>query len=301
MWCWSKRRRLEKNRTHTLSTIAGERSLFEPMLQRAQITGMAISTFPEATLSRLAMYEAQAKVATTKIELEGLEGDAEEQGQLRAYLCPNSEVAAEGVLNIDLMEEWGVPPEQTNSLRKRIEPALTGTDYDTARGALRKIFEESDSWSDYVDDHYRTMRSATILLLGAIVLLSASAIVLFHWPSGVLFGFLLAGAAGGCASVIVWAPRPLVTPSKELDAYKQRIFGRVGIAIVTGLIGTALLGWGWVPLSVRGDTFSDVLNACTAVPPTSCSHLRILILLGVSMIFGFSERALSRFEEKFVR
>ncbi len=120
MWCWSKRRRLEKKRTQTLSTIAGERSLFEPMLQRAQITGMAISTFPEATLSRLAMYEAQAKVATTKIELEGLEGDAEEQGQLRAYLCPNSEVAAEGVLNIDLMEEWGVPPEQTNSLRKRI-------------------------------------------------------------------------------------------------------------------------------------------------------------------------------------
>jgi len=299
--CWRKDRGLEKKRTEILSTIAGERRLFETMIKRAHAHGMTIPGIAAGVLSQLATYDTQAQAATDKRQLDGLEEDAQEQGQLRAYICPGPEVLAEGLLEMDLIEEWGVPLETIKTLRKTVEPDLNSTNADVARGALRKIFEESDSWSDYVDEHYSAMRCSTILLLLAIVLLSASAIVLFRWPSLVLFGFLFAGAAGGCASVIVWVPRTSIALSKELDAYKQRIFGRIGIAIVTSVIGTALLGWGWVPVSIHGETFSDVMNACTAVPPTACSQLRILILLGVSMLFGFSERALSRFEEKFVR
>src|SRR3989442_308068 len=201
---------------------------------------------------------------------------------------------------MDLIEEWGVPRELISRLRKTVEQKLTGTDPDVARGALRTIFEESDSWSDYVEDYSRTMFRSTIALLAAIAVLSSLAILSFHWPSGVLWGFMFAGAAGGCASVIVWAPRLSVTPSHELEDYRRRIFGRIGIAIATSLIGTALLGWGVVHMSIQGQSFSDILNVCTEMPNTSCTKVRILILLGVSMVFGLSERALSRLEEQFV-
>jgi len=295
------RRRLEKTRSETLTAIAVERSLFETMIQRAHASGLAIPDIAEGALVQLTTYETQAKTATDRDELERLEVRAIHQGELRAYICPGSEIKAEALLEIDLMEEWGVPPESMRAFRKAVEPGLASADVAVARGALRKVFEECDSWSDYVDEHYRTMRSSTVSLLVAIFLLTVCAIQLSRWPSGVLVACLFAGAAGGCASTIVWAPRLALTPSKELDSYKQRIFGRVGIAIATSFIGTAFLGWGLLPVSIQDETFSDIVNLCTAVPTTSCSGLRILILLGVSMAFGFSERALSRFADKLIR
>jgi len=299
MWCWSMWR-LNKKREETLSTITGERSIFETMMQRARIGGMATPGFAVDVLARFGRYESRAMEVSTNTELDDLADDAQRQGQLRAYLCPDSEVAAEGLLGIDLMEEWGVPREQVSRLRSRVEEQLNGGDAAIARGALRAVFEESDSWSDYVEDYGRKMFRWTMTLLAAIALSSLLAIWLFHKPGWILPGILLAGLAGGCASVIVWAPRLSIAPSGEFEDYQRRIFGRLGIAIATSLIGGALLAWGLVPVSIRGESFSDLLTACTTVPISSCSDMTILVLLGVSMLLGFSERALSRLEERLI-
>jgi hypothetical protein len=58
---------------------------------------------------RLAEIEQLANNETDVDELESLSGDAEQQGQLRAYICPRAEISIEGSMSIDRMEEWKVP------------------------------------------------------------------------------------------------------------------------------------------------------------------------------------------------
>jgi hypothetical protein len=89
-----------------------------------------------------------------------------------------------------------------------------------------------------------------------------------------------------------------VSLSGELDAYGRRILSRVGTGVGASVIGCALLGWGILPISVQNQTFADLLNACTASPAPSCSALKTVILLGIPMLFGFSERALTSFDQR---
>jgi hypothetical protein len=129
-----------------------------------------------------------------------------------------------------------------------------------------------------------------VLLLGAIYSLRFRPEFL---PLAV--SILLAGAAGSCVSVLTKMPVLEVSLSGELDAYERRILSRVGVGVIASLIGSGLLGWGLISFSIRGQTFTDVLSACSAAP---CTGPNTLILLAVSMLFGFSERALTWFERK---
>jgi hypothetical protein len=111
-------------------------------------------------------------------------------------------------------------------------------------------------------------------------------------------GLLCAGATGSCVSVMAKMPLLDLKLSPELDAYERRILSRLGVGVIASLIGCALLGWGLFPISFQGQTFADILNVCTASPPTSCTDIKTLILLCVPMLFSFSERALTSFEQQ---
>jgi hypothetical protein len=142
------------------------------------------------------------------------------------------------------------------------------------------------------------MKSYTRWLFGATIVLPVLAILAFHCPLTFLGGLLCAGAAGSCVSVMAKMPLLDVSLSGELEAYSRRILSRIGVGVIASLIGCALLGWGLLPISIQNQTFADLLNTCTASPTTSCTELKTLILLGVPMLFGFSERALTSFELK---
>jgi hypothetical protein len=180
-------------------------------------------------------------------------------------------------------------------LRKK----LADTNPEAARGALRALFEEKDSWADYTNDYEDTMRSYTHWLFGAAIILPLLAVVVFHfasWFSPLLFfGLLCAGAAGSCVSVMAKLPALDVSLSSELDAYGRRILIRIGIGVVASLIGGAFLGW--FPISIQNQTFADALNAC-ATSPATCAGIKSLTLLGVPMLLGFSERTLTSFEQR---
>ena len=64
------------------------------------------------------------------------------------------------------------------------------------------------------------------------------------------------------------------------------------------LIGCGLRQWGVLPISLQNQTFTDVLNACISSPSSSGISIRILIVLAVAMLVGFSERALTSFEPR---
>jgi hypothetical protein len=294
-------KKLEKRRKATLSGIRAERLAFETMVQRAQIAGDAPDEmFLKTVRDRLTEIEQRADREEDIDELDNLVEDAERQGQLRAYICPRTEICDQGTLAIDLIQEWNVPKTVISKLRDSLGQKLqrADTDLESARSALRALFEESDSWRSYTGDYEDSMKSYTLRLFVATIVLPVLAILAFQWPLTFLGGLLCAGAAGSCVSVMAKMPLLDVSLSGELDAYGRRILSRIGVGVIASLIGCALLGWGVLLISIQNQTFADLLNACTASATMSCTGLRTLILLGVPMLFGFSERALASFEQR---
>jgi hypothetical protein len=105
-----RRKKLETRQKEVLSDIRGERANFEVMVQRAQRAGDTIDDiFLTDVLRRLGEIEQRANQATSIEELDGLIEDAEQQGQLRAYICPLAEIQDEGKLLVNVMHEWAVP------------------------------------------------------------------------------------------------------------------------------------------------------------------------------------------------
>jgi hypothetical protein len=253
-------------------------------------------------LQRLVEMEESATQATATSDLEDLKEDAEEQGHFGAYFCPATEIQDEGELVIDLIEGWGVPKTEIRKLREVLGKKLQNADTnpEAARGALRALFVERDSWADYTDDYEDAMQGYTRWLFGATIALSSLAVIAFHFAVRFLpllfFGLLFAGAAGSCVSVMAKMPALDVSLSGEIDAYGRRVLSRIGIGVVASLIGCASLAWGIFPISIQNQTFADALNACTS--PATCTPIKTLILLGVPMLLGFSERTLTSFERR---
>jgi hypothetical protein len=294
-------RRLEKRRTAALSAIGAARLSIEAMTQRPRSAQDTLDeVFVRTVLDRVVAIEERAKQASDTDDLDDLVEVAEQQGQLRAYICPVGEIANEGGLAMNEMEEWNIPKAIIAKLRQNLGEKLpnAGTDPLYARGALRALYDEYDSWARYTSDYEEDMQRFTRWLFAAATALPLLAILAFHWTPTFLVGLVAAGAAGSCASVMTRMPLLDVSLSGELAAYGRRILSRVGVGIVASLIGCALLGWGLFPISIQNQTFADVLNACWAACSASqCTTLKLLVALGVPMLFGFSERALTSFEQ----
>lgn len=265
-------------------------------MSRAVLAGPVPTEFVEKTRASLLCLHERAVAATTREELALLEENAESYAQHRAYLCPLLEIETAGYLAIDLIAEWGVPTSIVTNLReKRLGPKLADKDPAVARGALRDVFEEFDSWSQFEEEHEDLMRLHTRILTALVVGCVLVAPVAFRTPWAVPFGIFLAGVAGGCVSVLS-RPRPL-TVSSELAVYRRQIYARICTGLAASLIGCALLAWGVLAISFQNQTFGDVLAACGS--GESCTAANIVILTGVPMLLGFSEQALTSFEGLF--
>jgi hypothetical protein len=307
-WWWlrHKKWKLEKRREETLSAIRLQRSLLEAMAQRTRSNNDSFNDeYLKERLQRLAQIESCAGQATDTRHLDDLTTFAEQQGQLRAYICPVAEIEHEGTMLIELMEEWGVPKAAIEKLRKSHIETLKKAETNPldARGALRSLFEEKDSWEDYIDDYEDTMAFHTRWLFAGAIALPVLAVGCFHyafcWSPLLYLGLLFAGAAGSCVSVLAkMPPLDVALLSAELEAYVRRILRRIAVGVGASLIGCALLGWGVIPISLQNQTFADALNTSLEPLGASASGIKILILLGVPMLLGFSEQALSSFEQR---
>ncbi len=293
MFRQNKEKELDERRTEVLSFIRAEQWRFEKMQLRAQMAGDEVSVFLASIPEHLREFEQKATLATSVADLDDLENIAEGQGRFRAYLCPRAEIKVEGTLAFNQMEEWNVPKSAMTKLRLSLGETLERADTDpcAARGALLAIFLELDAWADYTSQYEDTMQrfSRWWLFCPAVGALILSIFGSLHpqWFPLVLT-ILLAGAAGSCVSVLMKLPVLEVSLAHELDSYERRILSRVGVGMIASLIGSGLLGWGLLPFSLQGQTFGDVLNACSS----SCTGPHSMILLAIPLLFGFSERAL---------
>jgi len=290
-----RQRKVEARRKEALSEIREQQVSYETMVRRARFNGSVPNEEVNNILSRFEIIDEKATKAVTQEELDDLVEEAESLAQMRAYLCPPAEILAEGQLSIDMMEEWGIPRTILTNLRELLYPSLKNTtDPKVARSALQAAFKEKDSWWGYTEYYHDQMKKYARILLVAIGVLSLLAIfILFLFPEVAVFGVFVSGASGSCVSVI--AKLPGMSLSGEFEVYQRRIFSRIGTGVAASMIGCALLGWGLLPISIQNQTFGDVLNACSGAT-SSCTGVKILILLGIPMLFGFSERALTSFE-----
>jgi len=295
--------KLEKRRVRALRFIDNERLLVEEMVQRPRLAADPFTQEDKDLFDKVILctkeIEGRAKSEPDFDRLGDLMDDAETHGQYRAYFCPAGDVLREGESVISIVTtEWGLPKSVADDLG-RIRGDLEKSPAE-ARAALHFLFAERDSWDDYTTDYEDTMETFTFVLFGLTFLPLVSA-VCFRYAFHPHFRFLLvlgvlgAGIAGSSVSIMRRMPEFEVRLSNELNAYLRRILSRMGIGIAASLIGSALLGWGVLPVSIQGQTFTDAVRACTT---SICSGVDMLLLLGVPMLLGFSERALTAIEER---
>jgi hypothetical protein len=302
-WWWNRAAwKLDKRKARALTYIEGERLLIEEMVQRPrEVNDPLNQALFDTVIRRLEEIAQSAKSENDFDRLGTLMDDAETHGgQYRAYFCPAGDVQREGELIISIITtEWGLPKSVTEDLRKNA--AALNKSPAEARAALHHLFSERDSWDDYTNDYEDTMRSYTRVLFMLTVGLPVLSAFCFryafhsHFRWLLVLGVVAAGVAGSSVSIMRKMPEFDVKLSNELDAYRRRIMSRMGVGIAASLIGSALLGWGVLPVSIQGQTFTDAVRACTT---SICSGIHMLLLLGVPMVLGFSERALTAIEER---
>lgn len=298
------KRKIEKRRKATLQKIHFEQQEIEEMAQRAvacrEKVDEALLSDIRAKLADIALRAVSPEITAT--QLEELEGDAAYQGQLSAYLCPQREIATEGSLCLDEFGEWNVPKAVITRLRATLLAKILQADknVDVARSALRALFEEYESWDRYTSDYEDTMERTALWLLAGILIALPAAILLMKWPLWYPAPILLAGLSGSFISILSRMPVIEVAYAGELVSYVRRVAVRVAAGVGAALIGSALLSWGLLPVAIHGISYTDVMIACTHTTG-SCGGAQLLIFLAVPLLFGFSERALARFESKIVR
>jgi hypothetical protein len=299
----SKQTKLEKQRQNTLSGIQTERWMLISMLTRAEVAGEPPNAEELMTepLTRLKALEERAKNTTKIDDFDDIDAEAEEWGTFKAYICPVTEIEHEGNVSINLMEEWAVPKSRVEWMRTSLGSRLTDSNPQSARGALKMILMEENSWSDYTNEYEDTMKGYTYWLSGATGVLIVLAFVGLRYrlivPPLTFLGMLLcSGAAGSCVSVILKLPLLDVSLSGELEAYGRRILSRVVTGTVASLVGCSLFAV--LMVSVQNLAFADVITVCTSQDVASCTIVKQLILLTLPILLGFSERTLTSVERK---
>ena len=297
---------LEKTRVEALSAIAGNRLRVQLMAQRPRggESDKLNTALMADILKRFDEIEAGTRTATDVVQLSDFISDGDSQEVASAYLCPAKEVYDEGNRSIDNLNVWGIPKASVGRLRdlvgKRLENAATAPD--EGRSALRSVLIEVDEWSAYMDEYEDKMKNYAHRLFGAVVVLLLAAGVSMHYapyvPPLLWLGLFLSGGAGSCVSVLAKMPGLVVSDAGERDIYGRRIWSRLAVGTTGSLIGCALLAWGVFPIAVKGLTFTDALDACTAFPIPSGVAIKTLIVIGMAMLLGWSERTLTSFEER---
>jgi uncharacterized membrane protein YeaQ/YmgE (transglycosylase-associated protein family) len=82
--------------------------------------------------------------------------------------------------------------------------------------------------------------------------------------------------------------------SRKPNAYGTGVLARIATGLIGTVVGSALLAW--VPLSIENKSFGEIVSACTTA--NSCTAVKMLILIGIPTLLGFSERTLPFFEQR---
>jgi hypothetical protein len=317
--------------------VRNSRASFEEVIVRASAANAPVPADVIASVRKrfdaldqeLDALEERAMIKEGDARLLALIDRAEELERLRAYMVPKEEILIEGMSRMSDMTGWAVPPAVLDQLSREVVPQLRSMNLVEARGALRSLYEVYDYWDWWVEDHSRSMRLASRAMLGFLVVFVTLSVFLLHYGH-IYSGIFCAGTSGAILSVL--AKLPPVLSYGAANAYYHRITSRVGVGIAASMIGMGLLAADMISLQMPGNLTiakmmegkdrlcetSEVKPAATAgaadAPAADAaaaskapgcapddhrlSRRAVLLLMALAMLFGFSERALSTFEDK---
>lgn len=315
----------KSSKAEAVTKVRGSRASFEEVVVRATAAGADLPTaLIDIVRKRFDALEQEIanlddkEIKDGEARMNVLVDRAEDLERLRAYVMPREELLIEGQSRLSDMNNWAVPQTVIDQLNREVVPQLRGMNVVEARGALRSLYEVYDYWDWWVEEHARSMQLAAKVMLGLLVAFVTGSVFLLH-DGHVYSGIFCAGTAGALLSVL--AKLPPVLSSGAANAYFYRIVGRVSIGIAASMIGMGLLASDLLSLQLPDhgsiakmldgkDLLCGTIDSTPAAPgaaalPSTCapndhrfSRRAVLLLMAIAMLFGFSERALSTFENK---
>jgi len=315
IWWWFPT--VGRRRVNVLASIMSARAAFDEAIERSKAIPPVGANIEIAAIHG-AFDELRTKALALDVNTEALDVIEESAGglsHLRAYLYPKEALVPEAKLCLATLKEWGVPGDVVTNLERDLLPRVEKEDT-AGREALRAIFEEYDSWSDYVDwynsDYMPRLNILFLLLVTIAIALALSRFV----RQDVILGFVFAGISGALVSVLTRLPKFGVYG--ELSPALLGIFSRVGTGLVATAIGVGLLASGIFTITLpQGSAGTEsvslpkVIENCGRPKPAAltpapqppkpsveCTTGNLFTLLAIGILLGFSERALPAFEDK---
>jgi hypothetical protein len=295
-WFPSWRIRIRNKKREAQSEVNDSIGCFEESVMAANAVA---SIYDQALVTKVRArfdeIKAQVEQTNTEAEIDNLVEQADGLLRLRAYLYPQSEILIQAQTVLNTLEDWSIPASSIQALKSNVLAKISDDkDLNTARGALHTIFEEYDDWSDYLDEYDLSMTKVYSMLAIAIVVSLGGAIYLLQ-SNYVLWALLIAGACGAFVSVISKSPTLVV--SGDSAPYIRGVWRRSLMGLAASVMGIGFLVSGLITITLPNEgSLPDIIENCSI--GDTCKKAHILVLVALAMLFGFSERALTSFEEK---
>lgn len=230
--------------------------------------------------------------------------DASNLANLRAYLLPVTEVALDAKAKVTEIRQWQVPPADLADIEDhylrlilaRVPQQAPGAAEPPphvsreASAALLKIYEEYDYYDMYTDWYNDITAKAMAILFGLTTAVLAGAVTAISFK--VIYpSVILAGVAGAGISVMNRLPAAAIVGA--VYPFMLQAVARLVTGAASTVVGFALLSLGLINVTVAGTAISTLLDTAS----TETGFAARATVLGLGIVFGYSERALSTFSQ----
>jgi hypothetical protein len=288
---------IEATRTTLMDTAAESRFAYSKGLPPTILNHI------EYVEKELAAMKAVVAGAKSEAEVENVGNRLGDLVNHVAYLMPVSEMAPEATYKLNEMAGWGIPQKAQALVRKSIDQLSSKNLSDSDSRALYElILDEYDYWDGYTD-WYLDIRKKIVkysLIMAIACLGIAIWLVLFgsRIRFGWIVGFCAAGISGASLSVLLRLPR-----MSEYGRVREMVFGviaRIASGAIAGMVGLGLLASGIINIAFTLDNAPrSIADIVANFGAAEASMPEGLLLLAIGILFGFTERLISRFEKTF--
>jgi len=227
-------------------------------------------------------------------DLDFIEARADELANHRVYVSPIHDLKIEAAEELEELSSWGVPEESLALIRKWVAK-LDEKEVAEAekRLIMLQLIEDYNFWDEYVDWVVKVtngMRGGAffLIVLGLVLSLALS----YNFP---VIGFIMAGVSGAAISVLLKIPQVILY--KDVWTLFAKFISRIATGAIVSVVGLSLLSSKIINLVIElGDKKITIAEVVCCPDNGHCPSLGQIILIGIGVLFGFSERLLSSLE-----
>lgn len=228
-----------------------------------------------------------------------IEDRVKELEKHRIYVLPIPDLRVEAAEYLAELSSWGVPEESLSLIKKWVDKLEDEKTADAEkRSIMLQIIEDYEFWDGYVT---WVIRATNIMRGVAFFLIVVGLLLSFHALSrnNPTLAFILAGVSGSAISVLLKIPAVLVY--KDFWTLIAKFTSRIGTGIVVSVVGLGLLSSKMINLAFDVGTNKLTLADLICCPQNlTCPEVGQSILIGIGVLFGFSERLLTSLEDTLV-